>query len=241
MATQQTGTLEEFTAPELLAELFRRRQDGELVIEQGTRRKVIYLRGGVPIHVWSSHEQECLGRMLVGERAITQSDCDRSLALMEKSGRMQGAVLVEMGCLSTARLKQALQRQIRAKLVDLLAWGNGRYLLRAPSTFPPVSVALQTSTASIILEGVKQHYPLHRLRTLLDPYLDFFLELRLDQLYFFPDLQFEEEEKRFLVQLHGDSTLRQALRFGPGKQRVYRLVYALKCVGIIKLRARPAA
>lgn len=241
MASSQTGTLEEFSSPELLAELHRRRQDGELVIERGARRKVIYLRGGVPIYVGSNNADECLGKMLVAERLISQSDCDRSLALMQESGRLQGAVLVQMGCLSSQRLKEALQRQIRAKLVDLLAWSHGRFVLRPPSTFPPVSVALHSSTAAIILEGVKRHYPLQRLRALLDPCLDFYLELRLDQMYFYPDLAFTEQEKKFLVQLHGDSTLRQALRFGPGKLLVYRLIYALKCVGVVKLRSQPVA
>ena len=64
-------------------------------------KKIVYLKEGYPIFVKSNLLSECLGRVLVREKMISDEECERSLVQMkDKSGRQQGTVLIEMGAIS---------------------------------------------------------------------------------------------------------------------------------------------
>ena len=58
-----------------------------------------------PDSVKSNRLSECLGRVMVRERMISEAECEESLKRMKASGRQQGTVLIEMGCISPHNLR----------------------------------------------------------------------------------------------------------------------------------------
>ena len=70
---------------------------------------------------------ESLGRVLVRERFISEAEYQESLKRMMESGQRQGAVLVQMGCISPQNLQYALGLQMRAKLLELFSWKFGEF------------------------------------------------------------------------------------------------------------------
>src|SRR5262249_5668040 len=79
------GDLRARALPWVLGELFRRRATGSLMLQNGSVRKIVYLREGAPVSVRSNILQECLGIVLVREKLISQADCDESIRRMRGS------------------------------------------------------------------------------------------------------------------------------------------------------------
>ncbi len=79
---------------------------------------------------------ETIGRVLVREKMISDAECEESLRRMKASKRMQGTVLIDMGCISPHNLQYALTMQLQQKLFDAFRWEEGEYQFN-PSVTPP--------------------------------------------------------------------------------------------------------
>src|SRR5216683_3098990 len=138
------GDVMEQPFAELLAEL-----------ERSKIKKIVYFREGTPHSIKSNLLSECLGRVLVRERFISEAEYKESLKRMMASGQRQGAVLVEMGCISPQNLQYALGLQMRAKLVELFSWKFGEYQFNSEASLPPEGVGLEMSITALIYEGAR--------------------------------------------------------------------------------------
>src|SRR5690606_24439892 len=98
------GNLKHKRFPEVLSQLYRWRATGALLLKHERVKKIVYLKDGYPIFVKSNLLSECLGRVLVRERMITEAECEESLEAMKKRKRQQGTMLIEMGIISPHNL-----------------------------------------------------------------------------------------------------------------------------------------
>src|SRR6266849_4283126 len=110
------------------------------------------MRGDVMEQPFAELLSECLGRVLVRERFISEAEYKESLKRMMASGQRQGAVLVEMGCISPQNLQYALGLQMRAKLVELFSWKFGEYQFNSEASLPPEGVGLEMSITALVYE-----------------------------------------------------------------------------------------
>jgi len=234
------GRLEETSFPELLAEIYRNREDGALLLKRDRLKKIVYFKGGYPVFVKSNLLNECLGKVMVREKMITDDECEDSLRKMKESGRQQGTVLIEMGCISPHNLQYALELQLGVKIFDLFGWEEGGYQFNPKSTVPPTTVSLDDTTAAIIYDGVRKKYKLERLKKLMDDFLDLYVVPHPDPLFRFQDMDLDEDEENFVSRLRGDLTLREILDLGLNKERAYQMVYALKCAGMVTIEEEPS-
>jgi DNA-binding response OmpR family regulator/cytochrome c-type biogenesis protein CcmH/NrfG len=234
------GRLEETSFPELLAEIYRNREDGALLLKRDRLKKIVYFKGGYPVFVKSNLLNECLGKVMVREKMITDDECEESLRKMKESGRQQGTVLIEMGCISPHNLQYALELQLEVKIFDLFGWEEGGYQFNPKSTVPPTTVSLDDTTAAIIHVGVRKRYKLERLKKIMDDFLDLYVVPHPDPLFRFQDMDLDEDEENFVSRLRGDLTLREILDLGLNKERAYQIVYALKCAGMVTIEEEPS-
>jgi len=235
------GNLKQTPFAELLAELYRERSEGALLLKKDRLKKIVYMKSGYPVFVKSNLLNECLGKVMVREKMITEEECEESITKMKESERQQGTVLIEMGCISPHNLQYALQLQLEVKLYDLFGWEAGDFQFNPKSAVPPTTVSLDASTAAVIYEGIRRKYKLPRLREELEDYLDYYVVPHTDPMFRFQDMDIDEDEEIFVERLAGDRTLREILDLGLDKERVYRIVYALKCAGMVTLDDEPAA
>ncbi|MBW1808769.1 MAG: response regulator [Deltaproteobacteria bacterium] len=233
------GSLAETPFAELLAELYGERANGALLLRKERLKKIVYMKNGYPVFVKSNLLNECLGKVLVREKMIAETECEESITKMKESGRQQGTVLIEMGCISPHNLQYALQLQLEVKLFDLFGWEEGEFQFNPKSAVPPATVSLDASTAAVIYEGMRKKYKLDRLRGVLDNHLDLYVVPHPDPLFRFQDMDLDEDEENFVARLRGDRTLREILDLGLDKERVYRIVYALKCAGMVTFEREP--
>ncbi|HOX42175.1 MAG TPA: response regulator [Myxococcota bacterium] len=228
------GSLAERSFAELLADMYREKADGALLLRRDKVKKIVYFKSGYPTFIKSNLLNECLGKVMVRERMISEKDCEESIRRMKESKRQQGTVLIDMGSISPHNLQYALELQLQAKLFDLFDWEDGEFQYNPASSAPPATISLDETTAALIKQGVLR-YPLARLQRLLDRALDRYVVPHPDPLFRFQDMGLDPGEERFVGRLDGTLTLRQILDLGLEQARVYPLVYALLAAGMVTL------
>ncbi len=233
------GNLSDKSFAELLSEFYQEKANGALLLRRNKLKKIVYFKNGYPTFVKSNLLNECLGKVMVKEKMITEGECEESIQMMKESKRQQGTVLIEMGCISPHNLQYALEMQLQVKLFDIFGWEDGDYQYNPKTSAPPTTVSLDGSTAALIYEGVRRKYSTKRLRMLLDEFLDDYIVPHPDPLFRFQDMDLDDDEEKFVSRLDGSMTLRQILDLGMSRDKVYKIVYALRCAGMITFANEP--
>ena len=237
-AAPDRGTFAIRAFPELLADLHRRRATGGLLLRRDKVKKIVFVRAGAPESVKSNRLSECLGRVMVRERMISEADCEESLKRMKASGRQQGTVLIEMGCISPHNLRYALELQLRLKLLEVFGWSRGEYQFNPKAQPPAETVRLQMSTAAIVYEGVKRSYDTARLLEALGEIAGRYVHPAEDPLFAAQDMSLGEEEGGLLALMDGSRTVRELRRRGPlSPLDTDRFLYALLASQMVELRS----
>ena len=160
------GDLKEHPISEVLARLDRSKATGALLLRREKIKKIAYFREGIPHSIKGNLLSECLGPVMVKEKLITDAEYEESLRRMMSGGKRQGAVLVEMGCISPHNLHYALQLQMRAKLFEIFSWESGDFQFNQGGSLPAESTPLELSTLATIYEGTRRGFSEERLRKL---------------------------------------------------------------------------
>lgn len=234
------GSLVETPLPQLLHNHYVLRTTGLLHLERGAVKKIVYLRDGYPIFVRSNLVRECLGQLLIREGVLTAGQREESLRRGKESGRLQGTVLIEMGVLTPHELHAALARQVTEKLLETFAWLDGTCRFLQAREFKKDLTAIELSPASLILEGLRRHYPPPRIGEILLPHRSRFPVQTQNPLYRFQELTLSPRDARVLGECRGQLTLDQIVARHPLTRReTEQLLAALLVVGMVE--SRPSA
>ncbi len=228
------GDLRENEFAEVLSELHRWRATGALLLENAPVKKLIWLKEGAPVFVRSNLLAEALGQLLVRERMITLPECEEGLRRMHEGKRQLGTELIELGCISPANLAYALQLQVEQKLFDVFSWTEGQYRFNPRAVMPEMQVALELTTAKMLLEGIKRSYDGARVRKALGNVDQYSGALTDDPMDRFQDMGLDPEEAQLYALIDGRRTVRELLDFGAlPEEDTRRLLYALRCANMI--------
>lgn len=240
-SAQGRGDFAQRPFAEVLAELYRSRSSGALLLRRNKVKKIVYLRNGTPELVKSNLLVECLGRILVREKMISDAECEESLKRMRATHRMQGTVLVEMGCISPHNLQYALITQLAEKLYDVFRWDLGEYHFNARVALPAEPIALGMTCAQLIHEGVRRGYDEKRLNRAFGGVEQKYVHPSERPLYALQDAGLGNDERALLLLADGHKTVAtlRALAVLPALE-TDRLLYAMSCAQMIELRDRPA-
>jgi DNA-binding response OmpR family regulator/curved DNA-binding protein CbpA len=230
------GNLKHKRFPEVLGQLYRWKATGALLLRRDRVKKIVYLREGYPIFVKSNLLSECLGRVLVREKMISEEECEKSIALMKtQGGRQQGTVLIEMGVISPHNLVYGLQLQLEEKLFDIFGWADGDYQFSPKIDIPPQAVHLDMSLATIIYEGVRRRFSPKMLADLLEPFQESFLAVHEDPLHRFQEISLEADERALVALIDGRRTMGEIVaRSKLPREVAEQLIYALFAAEMIQ-------
>jgi DNA-binding response OmpR family regulator len=237
-AAEQRGNLKRTPFPRLLARLDRQRATGGLFLLRDKIKKIVYFRDGRATFIKSNVLDECLGRVLVRERMITESECEESVRRMKAQKRQQGSVLIEMGVISPHNLRYGLELQLGAKLFDVFAWTEGEFVFRGDVPLPQDVIGLDLSTAQVVLEGVRRAWTSDRLEAALAGLGEQHLAPAADPELRFQELDLAPAERIFVDALDGTRTVAEALLRAPaplGRRGAGALVFALHATGVLEI------
>lgn len=226
---------------EVLAELYRARVSGAILLRRKQVKKIVYVRDGTPELVKSNLLVECLGRILVREKMISEAECEESLRRMRATRRMQGTVLVEMGCISPHNLQYALITQLAEKLYDVFRWDAGEYHFNPHVALPAEPLSLGMTCAQLIHEGVRRAYDERRLAAAFKGVDQKYVHPSQRPLYALQDAGLGDDERALLLMADGHKTVStlRALELMPALE-TDRLLFAMTCAQMIELKDRPA-
>ena len=121
------GKIEDVTLPGLLQMLAVRRRTGKLTLTSRDAVGVAVFREGQIIYAATNSARETLGNILICEHLIDEATLTRALELQHSSSEEKrlGAVLVEMGAVSSAAVEDVMRQQTTLVIREMFAWEKG--------------------------------------------------------------------------------------------------------------------
>jgi DNA-binding response OmpR family regulator/tetratricopeptide (TPR) repeat protein len=230
-----SGTLKKTPLARVLQRIYAQRLTGSLLLLRDTVKKIVMFVEGYPVSVRSNVLGECLGQILLEKKLISGEALAESVKRMQSEKRQQGQILVEMGALSPYNLERALVEQLEAKLFEIFAWPDGKFLFKAGDSAPGGSVRLERSPAALILEGIRRHYDEARQGAALDRSADRYFALSADPLLRLQEMTSNPTELAFIRGIDGTRRLEEILEraeIPPAQARL--LLVALSEAGMIE-------
>jgi hypothetical protein len=149
------GSIEDTSVPELLRSILGSGETGVLTFRRGDVTKSVFLHMGHVTYARSSNPDERLGEDLLLQGKITIRQYIEASKLIAP-GRRLGTILVELGALEPEDLLGAIEHHVKEILLDVFTWDTGEYELVMTDPSADDVVALNVSTESLILAGIRR-------------------------------------------------------------------------------------
>ncbi len=202
-----TGRIKNLTIPHLFLSLRAEKKTGIAVFERTGAAKKVYFKDGYVLFASSNLDDDRLGECLLRVGAITQVQYDASVELLKKSNKKQGAILVELGVLSSKNLVASVHLQVAHIILSLFSWRDGSY--RFDEGPPPLDdiIPLQMSSGNLILEGVRR-LDWQSVRDSL-PHPETILRPATDPVALFQSADLSQNQKAVLSLIDGKRTIKK--------------------------------
>lgn len=152
----QMEEIKDFTVPHLFQRLRAGKKTGIAVFESDQAVKKVYFRDGDVVFASSNLGSDGLGECLLKAERINKQQYEASSELVKKTGKKQGAILVELGFITPRDLVAGVHCQVTNIVVGLFAWQSGRCRFEE-GLFPLTDIIpLHMSAGDLILEGVRR-------------------------------------------------------------------------------------
>lgn len=149
------GELTTMEIGEVLALIGSKRLTGQLLVEDGVRRKSFFIQDGQIIQCASNQERESFGQLLCQLGRISRDELDTAMTAKHGEQTLLGIQLVRLGFMTEEAVRQSLAVKMRETLLDILQWVDGTFrFLRGvlPSDRPALDVALDIASLAPEIE-----------------------------------------------------------------------------------------
>lgn len=228
------GPLSLFSISDVFIGLCSAGRTGVLEFINGRTVKKIYLHRGEIVFSTSNDLEDSLGDMLLREGEITRQQYDRSVELLKETGRKQGTILVELGCMKPSEMVSAVYRQLEQICLSVFTLEEGAFRFYE-GPLPENQLRLKLSAADLIYRGVKRLDPKEKTggEDLLahciiapSPY----------PLSMFQGMQFPVEDRKIIALADGKRDLREILDQSPyPENETLKTVYALLFANVLRV------
>ncbi len=201
------GPIDRVLLPSRLFQVAVKRETGLLALNDGAKRKKIYIVDGVPEFVASTEKSELLGEHLIARGQVLRMEVDMALAMLPRFGGRLGDALVGLGVLRPIELFRAIHEQTQIRYVEIFGWRRGeigfvRGVRSHEETFP-----LGVDPFELIARGVRENYPAAELEAILSPLEEEIIEPVVPLPVRIETFRLPEREANVLLSVDGKSTL----------------------------------
>ena len=225
----------------ILVFLHRQRKTGTLSLMTSSWTKKLFVHTGDVIFAASTYEDDRLGEMLLKAEKISVEQYDRSVEILQKSKKRQGAILVELGYLTPKELFWGVKFQVKEIIQSLFLAEDADYTFSDGELPAQEVITLRMSMGNLIYDSVKRIDNWTRIRREM-PDTESALGLSSDPLNLFQDIELSAEDKTILSLIDGTKTIKEVLKASSlASFQALKILYVLWSLGIIEPAALPAA
>ncbi|MBS2021098.1 MAG: response regulator [Deltaproteobacteria bacterium] len=152
---------------QLFAAFLQAKETGELGLQRGQVRKIVYFEQGMPVFALSNLVADRLGQFLVRAGKIDDATLKSAAQEAHDTEQRTGDVLILMGLLTEQERLYYVGQQIKSILYSVFSWEEGTYQLSFQERARKESIKLDLHPATLCLRGIKKLYKLERMRRLL--------------------------------------------------------------------------
>jgi DNA-binding response OmpR family regulator len=153
--------------PHLLAAFYQAKETGELGLQKGQVKKIIYFESGMPVFALSNLVADRLGQFLVRAGKIDEETLKGAAEEAATTRQRTGDVLILMGALTDEERLYYVGQQIKSILYSVFAWEEGSFNLSFQARARKEAIKLDIHPANLIMRGVKKLYKPERLKRLM--------------------------------------------------------------------------
>ncbi len=151
------GSLAATPLPQVLRRIFFRRLKGTLRLARREEIRNLFFENGELRTATSSREVQKIGTFLKRRGWVTDRDLAWALETVARQGRARlGKILVERGLVSRSVLEAEMKRLVEEIVFSTFEWAEGEYRFAPSAGNLDPDVALDLSTASIVVEGIRR-------------------------------------------------------------------------------------
>ncbi len=232
---QRTGELGD-NLPGLITAFYLAKETGELGVQRGKVKKVIYFEGGNPVFALSNLAADRFGQFLVRVGKIKPEQLQDAAIVASESKRRTGDVLVERGLLKDTERLYYVGQQVKAIIYSLFGWEDGSFVVSFREKARSEVIKLDVFPGNLILRGVKKLYKPERLSRLITP------EDRLipspQPAYALNELELEKWEAQLLLKIDGVRTNAEVLALaGKPEHQVRAFLVAMLGLNVLEKRS----
>lgn len=221
--------------PSLITAFYLSRETGELGVQRGKVKKVVYFERGTPVFAMSNLLADRFGQFLVRVGKVKPEQLADASAVASAGGRRTGDVLVERGLLKDTERLYYVGQQVKAIIYSLFAWEDGTYVLSFKERAGAESIKLDIHPASLITRGIKKLYKPERLRRLVRP--EDRLRPAVAPSYPLNELELERWETELLPSVDGTRTVAELLAAANRPEHVlHGFLVAMLALGMLEKR-----
>lgn len=230
------GDLRSYRLWDLLIGLRRSQKTGVLNLVSDEIKKTIYIKSGEPIFARSNIEDERFGEFLLKRGLITLDAYNHSVELMKRTGKRQGAVLVEAGYIKAQELPGLVMAQIEEIIKNALKLFSGSFeFIEGPLPTDEI-IVLKLSLANLIYRGIKTIESFQFIRSEIGD-LDSIPVPSMDPYDLFQDISLDDTDRKLLSLIDGRNTINDILKNAwLNHFETLKTLYALLATRIIELK-----
>ena len=210
--------------PSLITAFFQIRETGELGVQRGQVKKIVYFEEGMPVFALSNLLSDRLGQFLVRTGKIRPEQLAEVALMAQQTKRRTGDILVERGLLRDTERVYYVGQQVKSIIYSLFAWDQGTYVMSFGGKALGETLKLDVNPANLIVRGVKKLYKSERVKRILA------LEDRLvpsrQPVYPLSDIELERWESDLLAHADGSRTVAELIAFARRPEPVVQLTLA---------------
>ncbi len=222
--------------PSLFTAFYLSRETGELGVQRGKVKKVVYFEKGTPVFALSNLLADRFGQFLVRVGKIKPEQLQDATAVAEATKRRTGDVLVERGLLKDTERLYYNGQQVKAIIYSLFAWEDGTYVMSFKEKAAAESIKLDVHPANLIVRGIKKLYKPERLRRMLQP--EDRLLPSVAPAYQLNEVELERWEAELLPKIDGNRTVAELLAYANRPEHVvYGFIVSMMSLGILERRS----
>ena len=232
-----TGSIEETGLLRTLIHLNRHRKSGTLVIKTPVFTKKVFFVKGDAVFASSTYEDDRLGEMLLKAGKITMEQYDKSVELLKKTGKRQGAILVELGFLTPKDLFWGVKYQVKEIIYSLFLLETAGYEFIEGAITSSEVITLKMSIGNLIYEGIKRVDNWTRIRNEM-PSTDIVLKLSSDPASIYQDVELNQQDRKVLSLVDGRKTIKEIIDTAwLGSFEAMKILYVLCSIGVLEEKA----